>query len=114
MLQEKVIKTSARLKKCAPVITRGRAKDLIFAQLTEKRKKPAKIYKTEEIFTPEFLQTKPQGVRHGFVDEEEALCTTLPEQEIYNEPKPESSDMLIDSGHHAIVGSMKPMRGMGA
>ena len=52
-------------------------------------------------------------MRHGFIDEQEALWTNLPEQEIHHNPKPANSDMLIDSGHHAIVGSLKPMRGTG-
>ncbi len=73
LLQEKVIKASSRLQKSAPVITLGRAKDLIFAQLTEKRRKPGKLYKPEEIFNTAFLETKPQGVRHEFIAEQEAL-----------------------------------------
>ena len=91
----------------------GRAKDLIYAQLKEKRKKPARVYKPEEVFDPAFLETKPEGVRHGFIDEQEALWTSLPEQEIYNGLKPTTSEMLIHSGHHAVVGSFKPMRGTG-
>ncbi len=92
LLQEKVIETSSKLQKSASVITLGRAKDLIFAQLTEKRKKPAKLYETEEIFDTAFLETKPQGVRHAFIDEQEALWASLPEQEIHNNPKPANAN----------------------
>ncbi len=39
LLQEKLIKANAKLKKSGPMISRSRAKDLVFAQLNEKRKK---------------------------------------------------------------------------
>ena len=37
----------------------------------------------------------------------------MPEHEILEGSTSDSSDLLIDSGHHAIVGSLKPMRGTG-
>ena len=52
LLQEKVIKTNSKIKKSAPVITLGRAKDLIFAQLSEKRKKPAKFIRQRKSSIP--------------------------------------------------------------
>ncbi len=35
----------------------------------------------------------------------------MPEHGIFEESKPESSDVMIDSGHHAVVGAL--MRGTG-
>ncbi len=78
--------------------------------MIEKRAKPEKIYKIGDVFDAVFLEKKPQGVRHGAVDAEESTWEEMPEHEIHEDSKPESLDMLIDSGHHAIVRSLKSMR----
>ena len=113
LLQEKIVKNNAKLKKSGPLISLARAKDLVYNQMIEKRTKPRKIYKMEEVFSPEFLETKPNGVRHGAIDAEESTWEGMPEHEILEGSMPDSSDLLIDSGHHAIVGDLKPMRGTG-
>ncbi len=113
LLQEKLIKANAKLKKSGPMISMSRAKDLVFAQLNEKRKKPERKYKLEEIINQDFLETKPEGIRQEGIEAEESIWESLPEHEFHDEQKPATSDMLIDSGHHAIVGALKPMRGTG-
>ncbi len=113
LLQEKLIKANAKLKKSGPMISMARAKDLVFAQLNEKRKKPERRYKLEDVFAQDFLETKPEGIRHGGIEAEESIWESLPEHEIHDEQRPATSDMLIDSGHHASVGALKPMRGTG-
>ena len=82
-------------------------------QMIEKRTKPRKIYKVEEVLNPDFLETKPHGVRHGAIDAEESTWENMPELEILEGSMPQSSDLLIDSVHQAIVGALKPMRGTG-
>ncbi len=67
----------------------------------------------EDVFSQDFLETKPEGIRHGAIEAEKAVWESLQENEIHDEKKPATSDMLIDSGHHALVGSLKPMRGTG-
>ncbi len=113
LLQEKLIKANAKLKKSGPMISMSRAKDLVFAQLNEKRKRRERRYKMEDVFSQDFLETKPEGIRHGAIEAEGAIWESLPENEIHDEQKPATSELLIDSGHHAVVGSLKPMRGTG-
>ena len=67
----------------------------------------------EDLFGQDFLETKPERIRHGAIEAEEAIWDSLPENEIHDDQKPATSDILIDSGHHAVVGSLKPMRSIG-
>ncbi len=99
LLQEKIVKNNAKLKKAGPVISLARAKDLVYNQMIEKRTKPKKVYKVEEMFDANFLETKPHGVRHGAINAEESTWEGMPEHEILEGSMPNSSDLLIDSGH---------------
>ncbi len=112
-LQEKLIKANAKLKKSGLMISMSRVKDLMFAQLNEKRKKPERRYKMEEVLSQTFLGTKLEGIRHRAIEAEEIISESLSENEIHDEQRPETSDILIDNSHHAVVGSLKPMRGTG-
>ncbi len=65
LLQEKVIKASSRLQKSAPVITLGRAKDLIFVQLTEGgRNQPRFINQKRSLMLP-FWRRNPKECDMG-------------------------------------------------
>ena len=51
------------------------------------------------------------GVRPDAFDQEEVAWEDLPESEIFEEPKPDQSDLLIDGAHDAIVAALRPMSG---
>ncbi len=93
------------------VMTRDAAEDLIYNKLTSERKKAPATYSMKAVFGSKFLATKPVGVRHGALDPEEVAWEDLPESEIIEEPKPDQSDLLIDSRHDAIVAALRPMSG---
>ncbi len=67
--------------------------------------------RTTARFGSEFLVTEPVGLRHGALDPEEVAWEKLPESEIFEDPKLDQSDLLIDSGHDAIVAALHPMSG---
>ncbi len=81
----------------------------IYNNLTSERKKAPAAYSMKAVFGSTFLESKPLGVRRGALDPEEVAWEDLPESEIIEEPKPDQSDLLIDSGHDAIVAALRPM-----
>ncbi len=60
-----------------------------------------------------YMPTMPLGIRHGALESEDRLWEDLPEHEIFEGPRTETPDRLIDSGHHQVVAALKPMRGTG-
>ena len=82
LLQEKIVRNNAKLKKSGPVMPPARAKDVVYNHMIEKRAKPKKIYKIEDVFDSAFLETKPHGVRPGAIDAEESTWEGMPEHEI--------------------------------
>ena len=67
----------------------------------------------KEVFGSEVLLTMPLGIRHCPLEPEDMLWEDLPEHEIFEGPRTETSDTLMDSGHHQVIGALKPMRGTG-
>ncbi len=113
VLQEKIARLNRSVHGSAPLMPLSRAKDIVYNQILEGRKKTQFKYKMEEVFDANFIQTKPHGIRHGVLEADDALWEDSPEHEIFDAPRHETSDTLIDSGHHQVVGALKPMRGTG-
>ncbi len=109
VLQSKI----AQIKGSISFMPLAKAREIVHREMMENRKRKVISYKMEEVFSPETRLTMPLGIRHGPLESEDMLWEDLPEHEIFEGPRTESSDTLIDSGHHQVVGALKPMRGTG-
>ncbi len=92
------------------LMTRDAAEDVIY-KLVDGRKKAPAGYRMKQVFGAEFRETKPVGIRHGVLEPEDAAWEDLPECEIYENPMPDQSDLLIDSSHDAVIAALRPMSG---
>ncbi len=84
VLQDKTAKLNRNVQRNAAPMSLTRAKDIVYHQIIEGHKKALMKYKVEEAIDEGFLQTKPQGVRQGVLEVDDALWESSPEHEIFD------------------------------
>ncbi len=87
VLQGKIARLNRNVQGRAPLMPLSRAKDIVYHQILEGRKSTPTKYKMEEVFDASFIHTKPQGVRHGVLETDDALWEKSPEHESFDTPR---------------------------
>ena len=103
-----------RIRTAAGVKGRGAvsatvAKQEALDKLKAARNKLPKQYNKTDVFEKELLEVLPLGSRHGLLEDHQEELETVAETEIFEEQRPMKSDLRVNSGHHSVVGDLRPM-----